>query len=192
MSESIEIEFKNLLVITEYEQLVREFSFTQADFYTQTNYYFDTSDHELRKKQLGLRIRLLPTKAEYTLKSPLKTGLLETTEVLTVKQANELLTKQKLPQEGPVAQKLKEFSIVTEQLLLIGSLTTKRAEKSVQNNNLIVLDENWYGSIHDYELEIEVCDSQSGEAYFSRFLKNHHIPRRRTKNKVVRMMENIN
>ena len=54
----LEIEFKTLLTKDEYNRLAMLFSHVTP--VTQTNYYIDTPQSDMRSKKLSLRIRTLP------------------------------------------------------------------------------------------------------------------------------------
>lgn len=55
MSTNLEIEYKSLLSLAEYDQLKK--LFTHVTPVRQTNHYLDSKDFKLRKKKLALRIR---------------------------------------------------------------------------------------------------------------------------------------
>lgn len=71
----LEIEYKTLLTKDEYNRLAVLFSHVTP--VTQTNYYIDTPQGDMRNKRLSLRIRTLPTHGELTLKIPEKVGNME-------------------------------------------------------------------------------------------------------------------
>lgn len=190
MSESIEIEYKSLLTKAEYQQLSQRYFPDSQDYFTQTNVYYDTADLQLKQRKMGLRIRLLPTSAEQTLKSPLPTvGLLETTDELVRAEAETLIAKQRIFEDGQVAKKLIDLEIAPGQLISHGELTTKRIERQIEPHILLVLDESWYHGQHDYELEMEVKDAKIGKDYFVNFLKENTIEYKVAKNKIVRTFE---
>ena len=190
MTHQIEIEFKNSLTKIEYTHLLKDLNLSEKDCYTQENHYYDTKDWKLKNKHSALRIRLFATSAELTLKTPLGEDLLETTDPLSLKEAQQFLNSQTIKTDGYVAKKITELQIDPKNLLLFGSLTTKRCEKRIPQG-LIVLDESSYGTNKDYELEFEAASRATGKVYFEQFLKKHSIEKRSTKNKIVRMMESI-
>lgn len=187
MSENLEIEFKSLLTETEFLDLLNYFQITEHDFFTQTNYYFDSTDLQLKQLHMGLRIRILPSTAEFTLKIPTKEGLLEINEPLTVDSALVIIHSQQLPESGIVYDRLMRLGIQARTLHLIGSLKTKRAEKQIAEG-LLALDENWYGNQHDFEIELEVSDATSGKKNFVSLLKKLMIKEKNAYNKIQRMM----
>lgn len=188
MSEELEIEFKNLLSESEYNQLLSESNSREKDFFSQENHYFDTADNRLRKLNSGLRIRLLPQTAELTLKTPLGLHLLETTDQLTLEEANAYLAADTIKKDGVVGRKLAEMSIIPEDLHVFGSLKTVRFETFVPEG-LLVLDKSTYAGKIDYELEFEAQDHHEGLLFFNQFLEKYAIPRRAGKNKIARMKD---
>ncbi len=190
MSQQVEIEFKNSLTKNEFTRLIHSLNLSEEDSYLQENYYYDTKDWKLKNSHSALRIRLFSDSAEQTLKTPFGQNLLETTDDLSLKQANLLLKIQTIESTGHVAKQLTALQIDLKALVLFGSLTTKRYEKKV-DQGLIVLDESSYGTKVDYELEFETSSREMGDVYFEHFLKQYSIKKRPTKNKIVRMMESI-
>ena len=88
MSQQIEIEFKNLLTKTQYEQLLRAFSIRDEQIHKQINHYFDTPEQHLKNLASGLRIRIFDHAIECTLKEKsAEHQHLETTDLLTTAQA---------------------------------------------------------------------------------------------------------
>lgn len=189
MSKELEIEFKNMLIEDEYQLLIHEFRLEDKDFFTQTNYYFDTSEFKLKEKLAALRIRKRAVNYELTLKTPEQIGLLETTQILAEDQVTAILDGANIP-VGQVRDTLKALGIDHESLLLFGSLTTTRAEIPYKNG-LLVFDKSFYSDTHDFELEYEVPDFEKGQILFDLFLSDHNIPKRPTKNKIIRLYEAV-
>lgn len=188
MSEQLEIEFKNMLTASEYQKLLLYFQAKEKSFFFQENHYYDTIHEDLKHLRCGLRIRIMPNSAELTLKTPLGDHLLETTDPLSLKTAKELISKNSILQTGAVAKKLQSLKVDPDSVQLIGSLKTKRFEKETKDG-LFVLDHSFYGEQTDFELEFETHDADSGEQIFNRFLEVHHLMKRPSKNKIVRMLE---
>ncbi|BAL62414.1 CYTH domain-containing protein [Melissococcus plutonius] len=187
MSETREIEFKTLINKETFQQLIVHFNITEKQFFIQTNYYFDTKDFHLKKQNMGLRIRCFANKAELTLKLPATSGLLEVTDKLSTQKAKKLLSNDQLPTYGAVYNKLQALNLDARQFHCLGYLTTKRAEKQIAAG-LLALDENWYNNHHDYEIEIEVENERTGEKAFNDFLNELNIHKKKTPNKIERMM----
>lgn len=188
MSQELEIEFKNMLTETEYHALLKLFGATKTDFFTQENFYYDTPTGLLKQLHCGLRIRILPLKAEQTLKTPLGQHLLETTDSLSQEEAEQLKQKDTIKQNGEVGKKLTELAVPMEELHCFGSLKTIRFEKTV-DEGLLVLDKSNYAGKEDYELEFEAQSHKKGKSFFNQFLQKNDIPIRKGKNKIQRMSD---
>lgn len=191
MAKELEIEYKNLLTKLEYQNLLEITNLTKKNIHEQTNIYFDTKNGKLKEKRQGLRIRLLPQKIEFTLKVPQKNSYtyLEITDILNVFDLDKSLEEQIDLSKSEVLNYLANENIFVTDLKEIGSLTTKRAEKKLDQNTLLVLDESYYYGVTDYELEMEVLDSAIGQKTFENFLAENNIPVRPAKKKIARMFE---
>ena len=191
MAKELEIEYKNLLTKLEYQNLLETTNLTKENIHEQTNIYFDTKNGILKEKRQGLRIRLLPQKIEFTLKVPQKNSYtyLEITDILNVFDLDKSLEEQIDLSKSEVLNYLANENIFVTDLKEIGSLTTKRAEKKLDQNTLLVLDESYYYGVTDYELEMEVLDSAIGQKTFENFLAENNIPVRPAKKKIARMFE---
>lgn len=191
MAKELEIEYKNLLTKLEYQNLLEITNLTKENIHEQTNIYFDTKNGILKEKRQGLRIRLLPLKIEFTLKVPQKNSYtyLEITDILNVFDLDKSLEEQIDLSKSEVLNYLANENIFVTDLKEIGSLTTKRAEKKLDQNTLLVLDESYYYGVTDYELEMEVLDSAIGQKTFENFLAENNIPVRPAKKKIARMFE---
>ncbi|MGX6442235.1 CYTH domain-containing protein [Neobacillus sp. K501] len=187
MSEMIEIEFKNMLTISEYERFLQIFKIAPEQIFTQENHYFDTADFTLKKFKSALRIRQKADDYELTLKQPANVGLLETTQILTLDEYITALQNGPLP-KGIVSNRITELGIPIDQVEYFGSLTTNRVE-FLYKNGLLVLDHSFYLNKDDYELEYEVENYQLGKQIFLELLKQYDIPIRPTKNKIRRFYE---
>ncbi|UDM74106.1 CYTH domain-containing protein [Vagococcus fluvialis] len=191
MAKELEIEYKNLLTKLEYQNLLEITNLTKENIHEQTNIYFDTKNRILKEKRQGLRIRLLPQKIEFTLKVPQKNSYtyLEITDILNVFDLDKSLEEQIDLSKSEILNYLANENIFVTDLKEIGSLTTKRAEKKLDQNTLLVLDESYYYGVTDYELEMEVLDSAIGQKTFENFLAENNIPVRPAKKKIARMFE---
>lgn len=189
MSQEIEIEFKTLLTAADYQNLLTQYAASETDFFLQTNVYYDTPDFSLKRKSMGLRIRLFEKYGELTLKSPLpnnQMGLLETTDRLTLAEAEAFVETETILTTGDVADFLIKMGIELGQLSVQANLTTKRWEHPLSEAILLVLDESWYHGQHDYELEMEVQEANIGQDFFTHFLAKHNIPLLKGTNKIQR------
>lgn len=190
MDKHIEIEFKNLLTKSEFDLLKSSLNFTEGDFQTQTNYYFDTANFQLKQQKSALRIREKNGQYELTLKQPHENDLLETNDILTKEAAEIAINAKNLNQPEFLHHELffilKENGISLEDITLFGSLKTLRAEKEYKGG-LLVLDNSYYLNEEDFELEYEVSDRANGEVIFKELLAEYRIPMRETENKVKRL-----
>lgn len=188
MSSEIEIEYKSLLSKEKFLELNALFFTEKTLPFEQTNYYFDTPNFSLKEKGMGLRVRRLAERMELTLKEPLpdQTGLLETTDYLNHKADITDLTTPTTWPESEVFARLSQVFLNFSELELKAELTTRRLEKKLSPDILLVLDESWYHGQHDYELEMEVTNSQLGLDYFNTFLNTHGIHQKTTSNKIAR------
>lgn len=190
MSTNLEIEFKSLLSMAEYDKLKTLFSHVAP--VRQTNHYLDSKDFKLRKKKLALRIRTFDHEAEMTLKVPQEIGNIEYNVPLTLEEAQQLLGEKSITcgktDLSEIHDILQDKGIDLEEVTLIGSLTTIRYEQQLPIG-LAALDKNNYLGHSDYELELEVEDGVQGKKDFFDFLEKHDIEFRFSKSKVVRFLD---
>ncbi|EIT84606.1 adenylate cyclase [Fictibacillus macauensis ZFHKF-1] len=187
MSQELEIEFKNILTPDEFFRLLNELSLTEDSFVTQVNDYFDTESFALKERQSALRIRHKLDRYTLTLKEPHPDGILETHQSLSSYEMQQFKEQQQLP-EGDVKTALLQYGVVIDQLNHLGSLTTKRAELPWRSG-LLVLDENQYLTITDYELEFEAKEYHKGKQHFEELLQHFSITTRPTLTKIQRFFE---
>ena len=184
MSTNLEIEFKNMLSESEYEQLLNHFSISEEQIWTQKNVYFDTKAFDLKRQKAALRVRIKNNTYELTLKTQAEVGLLETNQMITKTDYTTLKHDHRLI-NGPVYEALMDLGININDLRVITDLTTKRAEVDYQDG-LLVLDKSFYGEVIDFELEYEVKDYNKGLNIFNELLAKHNIPNRPAQNKIKR------
>ena len=91
----LEIEYKTLLTKDEFNRLNNQFSHVAP--VTQTNYYFDSENFDMKANRMSLRIRTLPNRAEITLKIPKEVGNLEYNYNLSVADAKEIIKSGEFP-----------------------------------------------------------------------------------------------
>lgn len=104
---------------------------------------------------------------------------------MTLETAQTLRTQGTCLHTGAVADKLQEAGLSATEVKLLADLTTKRAEFSIPEG-LLALDENFYGTTHDFELELEVSDPVHGQAAFLQLLQQLHLTYRPAENKISR------
>ncbi|THE12013.1 CYTH domain-containing protein [Bacillus timonensis] len=187
MSQELEIEFKNLLEENEYHRLLSAFSIDDEKRVTQENFYFDTAQFSLKNLGAALRIREKNGTYTLTLKQPTRRGLLETHQVITEEEAKQMLAGGPII-DGEVSTILNTLSINPMDVTFFGSLKTKRAEFEYKNG-LLVLDKSYYLNKCDFEVEYEVTDEVIGKDIFEELLQQHHIPVRKTDNKIRRFYD---
>ncbi|MFC7062808.1 CYTH domain-containing protein [Halobacillus seohaensis] len=187
MSQEIEIEFKNLLTEEEYLKLYQDLSFESVELIEQTNYYFETEDFQLRQHGAALRIRRKGDQWTLTLKQPHSEGLLETHDVLAEDDVNQWMINRPT-QTDSVENQLRELGVSLGDLRFMGSLITRRKEKSYKRTT-VVLDHSFYFEKIDYELELEAPTVESGKRVFHELLEEYNIPQRDTDNKIKRFFD---
>lgn len=137
---------------------------------------------------MGLRIRLYADSGELTLKSPIQENAkLETTDLLHLEQATRMAEEERITYNGHVKAKLQEIGIALEDLHPIGQLSTLRYTFPGEGG-MYFLDESYYQDQKDYEIEFEADDLKSGKKLFDEFLSLHNIKKRKTFQKIERML----
>ncbi|WP_059173034.1 CYTH domain-containing protein [Bacillus sp. FJAT-27445] len=184
MEQNLEIEFKNLLLKEEFEQIATEFNLGPEHFRYQVNHYFDTPTFSLKEKGAALRIREKGGKFILTLKQPQVIGLLETDQFVSEKETGTAIGNGTLPLGG-VAGEVEKMGIPFDELVYFGTLSTSRAEADFQKG-LLVLDHSSYLDTEDYELEFEARDFHEGKEVFRSLLYRLGIPLRETPSKIQR------
>ncbi|WP_107942159.1 CYTH domain-containing protein [Metasolibacillus fluoroglycofenilyticus] len=185
MNHEIEIEFKNMLSKTKYDELLTIFDIQEGEAVRQENHYFDTADFQLKAIDSGLRIRILPNKIECTLKEKAtEHTYIETTDILTEEEASRILQGSTFTAPTVIAR-LQERGIAFEQLILFGTLATERVEIPYKEG-LLVLDHSFYLQREDYEVEYEAQDETVGRTVFQQFLTNYNIPIAHADKKIAR------
>lgn len=187
--QSREIEFKTLLTPSEFQKVVAHYQLTPASRKTQTNHYFDTPKGHLQEHHWGLRIRTYANHGEQTLKVPAAAGgLWEITDALSLAEADRLVKKGTIKASSNVATKLATINVHPRDLRLLASLKTARWEFAIPEG-LLALDESWYGSKHDYELELEVSDPVLGQTAFYELLQSLKLTYQPGENKISRALK---
>ena len=144
----------------ELEKFIQEnypnFTMTQ-----QVNRYLDDAALTVRNKVNMLRIRSFPkdNKRELTYKIGTPNGDIENNQPLTYYWYTQIVRFSRLP-EGEVKEKLLADGVNIKSLRTLVELKTTRIEVKLDKYT-IVLDENHYNHITDYDLEIESKVSKS-------------------------------
>jgi uncharacterized protein YjbK len=184
MKQELEIEFKNILIQKEFNQLLNAFSLNTNDSTIQENHYFDTATFALKAKGSALRIREKNGQYVVTLKQPAEVGLLESHQIISKEQAQSIIAGEFFINED-ISDLIKQMGVMPEELTYFGSLRTKRIEV-IYKNGTLVLDHSFYLDMEDYELEYEVSDPTQGHEDFLELLTKFNIPLRNTNNKIQR------
>lgn len=190
MTNNLEVEYKNLLTITEFQSILKQFPF-QA-YFQQKNSYYDTPKQALKLAGVGLRIRIFQTYGEQTLKVPIEATdhhLIEITDRLTLQQAQGFSQAQTILVPSSVADKLATLNIDLADLEIIGQATTTRHICHIPAGILTLDQTNYPDKKIDYELELELESKNSGlqsAAYFTSLLRKNKITKRPVTNKVAR------
>ncbi|GGB88060.1 MULTISPECIES: CYTH domain-containing protein [Staphylococcus] len=183
MSTNNEIEFKQLLSKANYQDIYDKY-FLDEKAFSQTNYYIDTLNFDLKSHQSALRIRVKNNAYEMTLKVPAEIGLLEYNFETNIEpKLNKQIESQDLPED--ILDQLLNMGIDIDSLIILGDLTTERIEKEI-DGNLLVLDKNRYLGFEDFELEYEVDDYNEGLIQFKSILNQFNIKHEMPNNKVQR------
>lgn len=183
MSTNNEIEFKQLLSKANYQDIYDKY-FLDEKAFSQTNYYIDTLNFDLKSHQSALRIRVKNNAYEMTLKVPAEIGLLEYNFETNIEpKLNKQIESQDLPED--ILDQLLNMGIDIDSLIILGDLTTERIEKEI-GGNLLVLDKNRYLGFEDFELEYEVDDYNEGLIQFKSILNQFNIKHEMPNNKVQR------
>lgn len=185
---NLEIEYKTMLTKAEFNHL--QSLLIHVSPITQTNYYFDTKNGDMKSQKLSLRIRTFDKKAEITLKIPEEVGTREHNVYLSKEEARNILTTGHFP-DSPITALLADRQIKTTDLVVLGHLTTVRRETKTAIG-VLALDKNHYGNRIDYELELEVKDPVQGQKDFEEYLKEHQINFKYAKSKVARFCVTLN
>lgn len=187
MSQQIEIEFKTLLTRKEFAKVKTYLGITDKAFVWQKNTYFDTPNNLLKRGHFSLRIRQWPQAAEQTIKVPQPIGKMELTDPLTIREAQSLVDRKTIKNQGEIGKKLAALKITPKQLHPFGTLTTYRYELHLPIG-ILALDRSVYYTMTDYELELEVEDAARGKQDFLAMLKKIGIIEKPAKSKIQRML----
>ena len=182
-----EIEFKNLLLQEEYNNILKN-HFQNDVAKTQTNYYIDNDDLTLINNRLMLRIRTKDGRQMMTLKVPEGQNVVYeySGEVDVNLNQGSHIDESIIPES--IKTKLNELNIEMTNFSIQGSLITERLEKAYRSG-LLVLDKSTYLGQTDYELEFEAPDTASGQADINHILSEYGIVRREETVKSARFFQ---
>ena len=141
-----EHELKMMLTKDDHHFLLRFFDKLMVESGLQTNYYYDTRDEVMRKRNVTVRVRQKNNKLIGTVKRHLETDNCSIEEHFQVDTLPRVIMWDGMP------------------LWLKGSLQTERKIFQVCDGIILMLDLNQYLGTVDYELEIEYSESLRKQA----------------------------
>ena len=141
-----EHELKMMLTKDEHHFLLHFFDKLMVESGLQTNYYYDTRDEVMRKRNVTVRVRQKNNKLIGTIKRHLDTDNCSMEEHFRVDTLPRVIVWDGVP------------------LWLKGSLQTERKIFQVCDGIILMLDLNQYLGTVDYELEIEYSESLRKQA----------------------------
>lgn len=188
MHEEIEIEFKHMLTLEQFQTLLKELPFPELPI-VQTNYYFETNEHTLINKRCALRIRLKHGTYQCTFKEPHPEGILETHDDLTKEEAEGWM-KGIVPPIPHILRRLDIHDIDIHDISYIGSLTTDRYTYDTDGLQY-VLDLSLYGENIDYELEIEATSYERGNRAYKQIVDQFQLPSKQPITKIERFLREM-
>ena len=141
-----EHELKMMLTKDEHHFLLHFFDKLMVESGLQTNYYYDTRDEVMRKRNVTVRVRQKNNKLIGTVKRHLETDNCSIEEHFRVDTLPRVIMWDSMP------------------LWLKGSLQTERKIFQVCDGIILMLDLNQYLGTVDYELEIEYSESLRKQA----------------------------
>lgn len=164
MNKNIEKEYKVLLTKEQFDTLTSKYS--NLDFISQTNTYYDTSDWQIQKNFGSMRIREKNGKFLFTLKKHTDEGLLELEKEVSENSVAVF-------QETEIKELLEQLGIHDS----IIELTSLRTERAVVFNGYaeICFDHSFYHDLEDYEIEYEYKQDHDGLSMFQEILKPVNI-----------------
>ncbi len=160
----VEIEYKAMLDIGRYEELLELFAkfADRVPSYTQTNYYFDTENNLLINQGVSVRLRNVGDCWLFQVKIPRESEGEYNEQMEFVTEVPSLLANDFI-KNGIVKynQLLDKVALLSEydgeSLQMVGTLTTVRQDYNFYNDT-ISLDKNSYLDVVDYELEWETTN----------------------------------
>ena len=181
MYKNIEIEFKNVITKDEYESLLKEFKL-ENNVFKQVNYYFDTKDLDLNKKDIVLRIRQKgDSRFKLTLKKQNEKESFEYHVFIKPDVAHQII------KDGFNVRDFFSLDDMNFDVTFYVSLDNYRASTPYEKGTLFI-DKCIYCNIVDYEVEYEVINYDEGLFSFNDFLKKHNIKPQTTKRKSDRAL----
>lgn len=186
----IEKELKYSLTKSQYDSLIKASHQLKSKTTKQINYYFDDPLLRLRKRKLGLRIRLEDNqKSTLTLKEPAKQKQSKLTKLKVRYEWESPLSlttaKRVIALEKPISSINKKPIRVLKQhfsqkdltrITLLGSIKTTRTLVYLKKGLTLEIDKYKMFDQRFYELEVESQFPEQADRGVRAFLKKHQIP----------------
>lgn len=169
MEKNIETEYKMMLDRSIFDRILSDHKGHKV--YTQTNYYLTSK--ELSDKLYSLRLREKEGYYEMTLKKPTETmAKIEMNLELSKEEFERIKNEEYI--DNDIFRLLKSEGFHIDTIKQAYSLKTIRHDIPLQYG-LLSLDENYYNSCHDYELEFELSDLVHGPEEFKQLLNTYQL-----------------
>lgn len=177
----IEKEINTLIDGDTYDKLCKYFAVTDNQFMTQHNFYYDTPSATLKQHQAGLRVRIVNTQAEFTLKETISEyEKRETTDSFIIDNIHDY----SFP-IGKVSKILQDnYDISMSDLLLIGKLVNERYE-AITPQGVWEIDKSHFPTGISYEISLEY--EENADAFYE-LLKKFNITYQKTPPKLARAL----
>jgi uncharacterized protein YjbK len=186
----IEKELKYQLTKSQYDSLIKASQQFKSKTTKQINYYFDDSLLRLRKRKLGLRIRLEDhKKSTLTLKEPAKQKQSKLTKLKVRYEWESPLSlttaKSVIALKKPITSLNKKPIRVLKQhfakkdltgITLLGSIKTTRTLVYLSRDLVLEIDKYKMFDQRFYELEVESHFPEKADQGVRAFFKKHRIP----------------
>lgn len=193
MSKSIECESRAMLTEEEHRTVLSDLLSVHTNIkpIEQTNIYIDSYDMQLRRDfKCTLRIRRIKNteRNELTLKIKGNNGDTELTDYIHNEILMAFVHDHVFP-EGEVKESLQKMGANLAKLHILAELKTIRYEFVIQNY-LVVIDENHYSGIIDYNIEIEAPTLEIAQNAMTEYCNKYNIKyTTKYKTKHVRALE---
>ena len=166
MVKSIEREFKTLLTLQQFEDLINHFELNDIAPLIQSNTYYDTNQQDLLADNAALRLRNFPDYSEWTIKQKIdEIQSIELTQVMCSPLNPPLNLEYTLFDSPDIQTFISDHEIQWDQLHITYQMTTHRWSFPYRGGELCI-DRTDFGDQIDYELEFEVNHITDETAWF--------------------------
>ncbi|WP_273478171.1 CYTH domain-containing protein [Ignavigranum ruoffiae] len=174
MTKNIEQEYKTMLRKDEFERLIDQLGFEPRSALIQSNYYYDTPDHQLAKINAALRLRVFKDRSEWTIKQLISE--LRSIEITQEQGPVDSISSAINPTwftDADLIKFIHNHQIPIEQLQLHYQMSTHRYLYPVPGATFC-LDHSFFPQTEDYELECELEDLDQANVWFD-FLDQYQL-----------------